>query len=389
MPGHLEKRSDKSWTIIVEAGRDPITKKRKRIKNAFQGTKREAEKEMARLLTEIDSGQYVKPSKLTFDEYLIQWLDDYGKPNLAPSTFDSYRRIINVHIIPALGFIKLDKLQPMHLQHYYNKSLGEGRKDGNGGLSLRTVQYHHRIIREALQHALKWQLIQQNVADFVQAPRPKKAEISLPGLSEIDRLLETARDHHDYSLITTAIFTGMRRAELLGLRWSDISFDSFSLSIRQTLQRLPGQGFIFTDPKSQKSKRQIIIPPALVSVLKDHRKKQLESKLHFDEGYQDFNLVFPRPDGSPEDPSNISHRFKALVDKLSLTGLRFHDLRHLHATLLLAQGVHPKVVQERLGHQTVTLTLDTYSHVIPSLQRDVADKLENLFGHQTGTKNTK
>ncbi|WP_027718778.1 site-specific integrase [Desulfovirgula thermocuniculi] len=378
MPGHLEKRSNKSWTIVVELGRDPVTGKRKRLKKAFRGTKKEAEKELARLLTEIEKGTYVEPTKLTFGEYLLRWLDDYCRPNLAPSTFDSYQRIIKKHIIPALGAIPMAKLQPMHLQSYYSEKLG--------ALAQRTVQYHHRIIREALNHAMKWQLIPRNVADAVQAPRAKRPEISVPGLQEIKQLLEAARDHQDYALICTAIFTGMRRAELLGLKWEDVDTNTGTISVRRTLQRLPETGFIFTEPKSQKSRRQVLIPPVLVEILKEHRRRQLENRMRLGEKYQDHGLVFPRQDGQPEDPSNISHRFKALVDKLGLSGLRFHDLRHLHATILLAQGVHPKVVQERLGHQTVTLTLDTYSHVIPTIQKEVVEKLQDLFGHQTGTK---
>lgn len=378
MPGHLEKRSDKSWTIVIEAGRDPNTGKRKRFKKAFRGTKKEAEKEMTRLLAEIEKGTYIEPTKLTFGEYLFRWIDDYCRPNLAPSTFDSYQRIIKKHIIPALGTIPLAKLQPLHLQGYYSDKLQN--------LSQRTVQYHHRIIREALNHAVKWQLVPRNVADAVQAPRAKRPEISVPGLQEIQRLLEAARAHQDYALICTAIFTGMRRAELLGLRWQDVDTNMGTISIHQTLQRLPGQGFIFTDPKSQKSRRQVLVPPILIEILKEHRCKQLENRMRLGERYQDHGLVFPKQDGQPEDPSNISHRFKALVDRLGLSGLRFHDLRHLHATILLAQGIHPKVVQERLGHQTVTLTLDTYSHVIPTIQKEVVEKLQDLFGHQMGTK---
>ena len=378
MPGHLEKRSDKSWTIVIELGRDPRTGKRKRFKKAFRGTKKEAEKELARLLAEIEKGTYIEPTKLTFGEYLLKWLDDYGRPNLAPSTFDSYQRIIRKHIIPALSTVPLAKLHPLHLQGYYSDKLQN--------LSQRTVQYHHRIIREALNHAVKWQLVSRNVADAVQAPRAKRPEISVPGFQEIQRLLEAARDHQDYALICTAIFTGMRRAELLGLRWQDVDTNMGTISIQQTLQRLPDQGFFYTEPKSQKSRRQVLIPPVLVEIVKEHRRRQLENKVRLGGEYQNHGLVFPKQDGRPEDPSNISHRFKALVDRLGLSGLRFHDLRHLHATILLAQGIHPKVVQERLGHQTVTLTLDTYSHVIPTIQKEVVEKLQDLFGHQTGTK---
>ncbi|SHF60246.1 Phage integrase family protein [Desulfofundulus australicus DSM 11792] len=170
-----------------------------------------------------------------------------------------------------------------------------------------------------MNHAVKWQLIARNVADAVQAPRAKRPGISVPGLQEIQRLLEAARDHQDYALICTAIFTGMRRAELLGLQWENVYTNTGTISIRQTLQRLPGQGFIFTDPKSQKSRRQVLIPSALVEILKEHRRRQLENRMRLGERYQDHNPVFPRADGRPEDPSNMSHRFKILGDRLGLT----------------------------------------------------------------------
>jgi len=227
-------------------------------------------------------------------------------------------------------------------------------------------------------------MIPRNVAEAVQAPKPKRPEISVPPMEDVERLLEAARNNRDYAVICTAIFTGMCLGELVGLKWEDIDLNAKTIAVRRTLQRLTGQGLIFTDPKSQKSRRQIVIPSALTDILREHRKAQRELKLLYWPAYREHDLVFPRPDGSPEGPSNLSNRFKALAARVGLKGLRFHDLRHLHATILLAQGIHPKVVQERLVHQSITLTLDTYSHVIPTLQREAADALEKLFGRQMG-----
>ncbi|MDA8235953.1 MAG: tyrosine-type recombinase/integrase [Clostridia bacterium] len=373
MAGHLQKRSKNSWTIYIEMGRD-TEGKRKRLCRAFKGTKKEAEKEMARLLLEIDSGQYIEPTKLTFGDYLLNWLTDYGKSNLANTTYYSYQKIIEKHIIPEIGGILLQKLQPMHLQKYYSLKLDS--------LSKRTVQYHHRVIREALKHAVQLQAVTRNVADAVAAPKPQRPEINMPSIEKINEFLVAASEHQDWSIIYTTLLTGMRRGEVMGLRWSDVDFKQKVLHVRQTLQRLPKIGFYFAPPKSKKSRRPVVMPEALIEVLKNHRKKQMENMLEMGEHYQDNNLVFCRPDGTPEDPSRLNHRYKDLVDGIGMNGFRFHDLRHLHPTLLMEQHVHPKIVQERLGHQTFIITLDLYTHSIPTMQREAAEKINESLGKQ-------
>lgn len=381
MPGHLEKRHKGSWTIVIDLGRDPLTNKRKRLVRGFKGNKREAEKELARLINEYETGQYIEPSKIKLGQYLLRWLEDYGRPNLAPTTYYSYSKIIEKHIIPVLGNIILNKLQPMHLQQYYSQKLQT--------LSNRTVLYHHRVLKEALSHAVQWQLLSRNVADAVQAPKNKQKDIELPDLKNIDRLLNAAIEHQDYEIILCALFTGMRRGEILGLRWHDVDLKKNMIFVRNTLQRLPDKGLFFTEPKSKKSRRQILMPQFLSNILQNHRKRQLEEKLRLGQLYQDHDLVFPRPDGTPQDPGQLSHRFKDLVDNIGLSGLRFHDLRHFHATLLLAENINPKKVQERLGHQTISLTLDVYSHLIPSMQNEIAQKLDDIYGHRLGTEKRK
>ncbi|GAB6158802.1 site-specific integrase [Desulfotomaculum varum] len=381
MPEHLEKRHKGSWTIVIDLGRDPLTNKRKRLVRGFKGNKREAEKELARLINEYETGQYIKPSKIKLGQYLLRWLEDYGRPNLAPTTYYSYSKIIEKHIIPVLGNIILNKLQPMHLQQYYSQKLQT--------LSNRTVLYHHRVLKEALSHAVQWQLLSRNVADAVQAPKNKQKDIELPDLKNIDRLLNAAIEHRDYEIILCALFTGIRRGEILGLRWHDVDLKKNMIFVRNTLQRLPDKGLFFTEPKSKKSRRQILMPQFLSNILQNHRKRQLEEKLRLGQLYQDHNLVFPRPDGTPQDPGQLSHRFKDLVDNIGLSRLRFHDLRHFHATLLLSENINPKKVQERLGHQTISLTLDVYSHLIPSMQNEIAQKLDDIYGHRLGTEKRK
>lgn len=387
MNGHLEKRYKNSWTIIINAGRDPTTNKRKRIVKSVRGNKKTAEKEMHRLLHELEQGIYIEPSEITLKDYLIRWIDDYGYSNLAPSTLDSYKMIITRHLIPALGAIPLTKLQPMHLQNYYSHALRNGRKDEKGGLSNRTVEYHRRVLREALQHAVKWQILQRNIADAVEPPKRKRTEMMVLDPAGVKKLLTAAKDHKDYNIIFTALYTGMRRGELLALRWQDIDLQARTAKVQQSVQRLPKHGFIFGEPKAG-GRRQIALTTEIEDAFRKIKKQQAKNRLLLGQLYQDYDLIFCKDDGSPFDPSVISHRFGSLVKKVGFPGLRFHDLRHTHATLLLSQGVHPKIVQERLGHRSITLTLDTYSHVLPGLQEEAMKKFNiALQDDQDSTQN--
>ncbi|MEW6047865.1 MAG: tyrosine-type recombinase/integrase [Bacillota bacterium] len=367
-----------NWTIVIDLGRDPATGKRKRLVRGFKGAKREAEQELARLLVEYEQGTQVQPSRMTVAEYLRRWLQDYCSVNLRPRTYQGYRMYVERHLIPNLGQIELGKLLPMHLQSFYSKALREGRLDGKGGLSPRSVQLIHRILHEALDHAVKWQLVPRNVADAVEAPRPRRPEMKALDPAGVRALLKAAEGHPDEVLIHLAIFTGLRRGELLALRWEDVDLERRVLHVRQALTKLQGK-IVFQEPKSHKSRRTVALAPGTVALLRAHKRRQAENRLRLGAEYHDRGLVFCRENGEPLDPSTITHRFAALAKRAGFPGLRFHDLRHTHATLLLAQGVHPKVVQERLGHEDISTTLNTYSHVLPGLQEQAAARLEDLL----------
>ncbi|TCS80341.1 site-specific integrase [Tepidibacillus fermentans] len=377
MKGHVRKRGSK-WVFVIDVGRDEKTGKR--IRKWFSGfnTKKEAEKAMAQKIHELNMGTYVEPSKLTLGDYLYQWLENYAKVNTAPRTYEGYEMIIKKHIIPSLGHITLDNLKPLHIQRYYSDKLSHGRTDGTGGLSAQTVLHHHRVLKEALEQAVKWQLIVRNVADAVEPPRPKKVQMVTLNKQEISKLLETAKDSPFFPIIFTAIYTGMRRGEILGLRWRDINFHNRVISVRQTLQAVKGKGLIFKEPKNGKE-RTVSIPDSLIDLLKKQKIKQNENKLRFGPAYNDFDLVFAQPNGNPFQPSELSRGFNKIIKKAEITPIRFHDLRHTHATLLLEQGVHPKIVSERLGHSSINITLDTYSHVLPNMQEEAANKFDDLI----------
>ena len=395
----IEEIKGKKYKIIIEAGKDPETGNRKRVIRNVTGRKPDAEKLCADIIRELEQGTYIEPKKTTVTAYLKYWLENYAITNLAPSTYASYERIVLSHIIPLLGGVELAKLLPTQIQAYYTKKLTEGRRDKKGGLSARTVQYHHRVLREALQHALKWQMIHRNPADATEPPKPEKPTIYPLTPDELDKLLEAAEGHRDKWLVMFAAYSGMRQGELLAMKWSAVDIESKDdpyAQVQQTVGYINGKGFVFRPiGKSKKSLREITLPEIAVLALKQQKKLQAADKLSTppEEKYEDSGLVFATDRGKPIDPSGLTRRFKALAKKAGFSDTRFHDLRHGFATMMLSQGVHPKVVQEMLGHETISITMDTYSHVIKGMQKEAVQKLnefiKNKNGHQSGTKTQK
>ncbi len=374
MKGHIRKRSKNSWSLVIELERDANGKRRQKW-YTVRGTKRDAERELHRLLTSVYESTYVEPNKLTVAQFLEQWLEGYAKGNVSRETFYRYRGIVRRDLIPALGRLPLSKLQALHIQTYYSNALEAGRKDGKGGLSKKTILQIHRILREALHHAVRWKLLARNPADVVDAPRPQRKEMRALDEKETMQLLNTAQGRRFYYPIMVAVTTGMRRGEILGLRWKDVNLDARSLSVRQCLEQVDGR-FAFKPPKTAKSRRSIALSPITVEALRAHKREQAKERLLLGHAYQNHDLVFPRPDGEPWSPDALTHGLSDIVQGTELEGITFHSLRHSHATQLLRQGVHPKIVSERLGHSTVSITLDIYSHVLPGMQEDAALKVD-------------
>jgi len=376
MKGHIKQRSKGSWTIWVDLGRDLESGKRKQQTMTVHGSKKDAERELRTVLTRIEGGAYVKPAKLTVGEYLEQWLQSYVSSNVGPRTRERYVEIVHAHLIPALGSIPLIALRPQHIQTYYGKALESGRRDGNGGLSAQTVQHHHRVLYEALKHAVKHGTLIRNVAEAVDPPRPEHKEMVTLGPEDVNKLLDAVRDTPYYDLFYTAIYTGLRRSELLALRWSYVDLDLATLSVVETLHQLHNREFVFRQPKSKKGRRLIALSPSLALLLRDHKAKQELDRMLLGKPLLPNDLVFSNPDGSPLQPDGITKAFTRITRSIGLYGVRFHDLRHTHATLMLWQGIHPKIVSERLGHSSIAITLDTYSHVMPGLQEAAAQRFE-------------
>ncbi|HHY39236.1 MAG TPA: site-specific integrase [Clostridia bacterium] len=382
MKGRVVKKSKNTWLILIEAGKDPKTGKRRRIKRTVTGKKEQAEEEMRKLLSDVERGTYVEPSKVSVAEYLQYWLENYCKQNLAPSTFLRYRLSVR-HLLPEIGSIPLHKLHAWHVQECWTRLLEEGAEGGRGPLSTRSVQHDHRVLHEALEHALKWGLIPKNPLDGVECPRYERPEAKFLMPDEVKKLLDAA-DPFMRAFVLTVACTGLRAGEALGLQWKDIDFKENRIFVSRALQKLPGQDYSLREPKTKKSRRAVVIPPELTEVLREHRKRSLEERLQHGPGYEDWGLVFHRPDGRPCNPSVIYRRFKKLVRGAGVTDVNLHGLRHTHSTHLMMLGVPPRVVQERLGHSSVNLTLDTYSHVSSSLQGIASEKIRDLFWGREG-----
>ena len=376
MQGHIRKRSKDSWTVVVALGRDPVTGKRQQLWRSLKGTKREAEALLAQLIHERDTGIDQPVGRLTLADYLIKWLSDYARPSTAPRTYERYSGIVRNHLTPALGSIQLTKLRPQHIQSYYGRALTEARQEGQPPLAARTVLHHHRVLREALAQAVRWQLLARNPADGVEPPKVERRENPTPSPENIDKLLGVAASTPYEALIHLAVMTGLRQGELLGLRWTDINLDSGVLSVSQSAQYVNGVGMTFRPPKTPRSRRPVVLSPVVIDSLRSHRQVQVEGRLELGPVFQDHGLVFCQQDGRPIDPSNFRRSWRKIVEEAKVGHVRFHDLRHAHATQLLMAGVHPKIVSERLGHSTISITMDTYSHVLPGLQEEAVEKLD-------------
>jgi integrase len=273
----------------------------------------------------------------------------------------------------------LSKIRPLHIQDLEARALKKGRKDGTGGLSAQSVLHVHRILAEALNQAVRWRLLAVNPAAAVQPPRPERPELRIPEPAVVERIIKAAEGTGLHMPILLAAATGMRRGEILGLRWRAVDLKKGNLRVIATLQR-NRRGLGFGEPKTQRGRRTIVLPPFAVDVLRRHRKEQAQKRLRLGRVWRDEDLVVTTGVGGPMDPGEVTRGFRRLAREIGVEGVRFHDLRHAYATMLLASGVHPKIASEALGHSTIGITLDTYSHVLPTMQAEAAKAVEQALG---------
>lgn len=326
---------------------------------------------MSGALADLNKGIAPSDDQQTVRVFLERWLEVSARPRVRPSTYTSYEGHIRLHLVPALGRIKLSKLSPQDVQAFMNQKVKEG-------LAPRTVRSIRATLRVALGQAVKWGELPRNVAELADSPRIPHHEIRPFSPEEARQFLEAIKGRRLEALYSVALALGLRRGEALGLHWEDVDLEKGTLSVRFALQRVNGS-LQRVEPKSARSRRTIAIPEFGVKALKDHRARQLEERLLAGAKWKETGLVFTTTIGTPLDPDNINRDFKPLLEAAGLRSQRFHDLRHACASLLLVQGVSPRVVMETLGHSQISLTMNTYSHVIPSLQEEAAKSLNSLL----------
>jgi integrase len=387
MKGHIKQRGERSWSIVIELPRDPITGKRRQQWHTVKGTKRDAEKTLREIQYSLDKGTYVKPNQITVGEWLTSWLQNYVFMNTSPRTLESYSEIVNKHLIPALGMVKLSQLEPQQVQSYYAKMLTKGRTDGKGGLSARSVIYHHRILSKSLSYAVKMGVTVRNIADAVDPPRAARVTMRTLSAIEVNQFLDAARENSHYVFFSTLLFTGLRRGELLALKWRNLDLGKGTLNVVETAYQLRNGEYILKEPKTANSRRSVTLPQSLIELLKGYRADQELYRIQLGVSLNTDDFVFSNPDGSPLSPGSITLAFRRIIKKAGLRHIRVHDLRHTHATLMLSAGVHPKVVSERLGHASISITLDIYSHVLPGLQEAAAEKFDSIFSADVSKNN--
>jgi integrase len=371
--GHVRARGPGSWELKYDVGRDPITGKRQVKFKTVRGNKRDAQRQLRELLGAVDQGRHADPGKMTLGAWLGQWLEE-ARPNVAPKTHERYAEIVQKHLVPTLGAIALAKLAPVHIQRYYAAALASGRLDGKGGLSAQTVRHFDRVLGRALRRARALRLIASNPAEDVERPTVERREMRTLDPEQSAKLLASVSGNRFHPLVFLALATGLRRGELLALRWCDLDLPGRFLRVVQSLEETRA-GLRFKAPKTKRSCRTVALSPAVVELLQEHRVRQLEERLLLGLGRSENDLVFTRIDGAPIAPDTFSGWFAAAAKRAGVQ-ISLHGLRHTHVTDLLRANVHPKIASERVGHSSVAFTLDRYSHAVAGLQEDAALRID-------------
>jgi integrase len=360
-----QRKSDGRWVaaLFLPNGRR---------KFLYAKTHKEAVEKLRAAQRGLDNGLDLDTGRLTVAQYLDKWLSASVQPSVKVKTYEGYESIVRIRVVPRVGRKQLPNVTALDLQDLYAQLAADG-------LANRSIHHTHRCLHRAFVQAMRWNLISRNPCDGVTPPRPMRTEMHVLTPDQADTFLIATRQHPAHALYMLAITTGMRQGELIGLRWQDLDLDSNKLAVRQALQRQRGKGLVFVEPKTARSRRVIQLSQRAITALRAHRDRQAFERRAVGTEWRDLDLVFCDGFGSPLDPSYQTTIFKAALHRAGLPAIRFHDLRHTAATLLLSQGVHVKLVSEMLGHSTITLTLDTYSHLIPAMHGDAAAAMDAIL----------
>jgi integrase len=356
MTGHIRRRGKQSWELKLDIGNDPATGKRRIRYHSFKGTKREASIELARLVSANAKGEYVDPSKLTVSEFVQRWLRDWAEANTSNKTITRYEQLLRKHVCSALGNLPIQKLRASHLQERYAAL-------ARGGLADRTRLHVHRVIHRMLRHATQWGVVHQNVATLVDAPTVAAKEVNALSAADVRAVLERLRGRSLFPIASLALATGMRRGELLGLRWQDVDLDGAKVRVERSLEQTTRGGLVFKAPKTRHGRRAITLPPSSVAELRAHWRAQQEQRLALGLGKApDDAPVFATWDGSVRSPNGFTKEWSLAMSKAGLA-ITFHSLRHTHASTLIAAGLDVLTISRRLGHGSPTITLAVYGHL--------------------------
>jgi integrase len=377
MRGSIRKRGS-TYSYCIDLPPDPVTgKRRQKMKGGFR-TKRECQAALNEAVMALQTGTYVAASRRTVRSFLLdEWLPDRAPPKLRATTYANYETQIRTHVLPALGSVELQRLSPAQLNAFYRALLADGRRDGQG-LAPKTVKNIHAIVHRALRDAVRWGYVARNVADAVDPPRGRSPEMRVWTPQQLRAFLAHVRTDRLYAVWLLVATTGMRRGELAGLRWVDVDLAAGRVSPRQP-RVVVNYAVEVSEPKTAKGRRVLALDAVTVAALREHQARQAAERATVGAGWQDTGLVFTRPDGAPIHPDLISDWFERLARAAGLPKIRLHDVRHSYASAALAAGIPAKVVGERLGHATIQITLDTYSHVLPGLDAQAAETVARLI----------
>ncbi|GIP40791.1 site-specific integrase [Paenibacillus sp. J31TS4] len=362
MKGYFRKRGDK-WSFTLDIGRDPITNKRKQKTASGFATKKEAQKACAELITEIERGNGTAVmAKDTVGEFMLNFLENTVQQNVAQNTYEGQLAYAKNHIIPHIGHIKLNKLTPMDIQKMYKALTDQGFSAGH-------IQNIGNLVTKTIRTAVEWGYMSKDVAAVAKKPSYKQPKMKVWTMEEAQRFLDATKECRYHVVYMLALSTGMRKGEILGLQWDHIDFKNRNIHVQQTIVYAGNQLYL-KPPKTEGSKRTISIPEQVVKYLRSYKMKQVPNSLNLVVTGSKMELLYP---------SALDKHYDHDIALADVPRIRFHDMRHTHATTLLQLGENPKVVQERLGHASINVTLNTYSHVLPNMQKSAAEKLDSAF----------
>jgi len=378
MAGHIRRRGERSWELKFDIGANPLTGSRRIRYTSFKGSKREAEIELARLISENAAGGGIEPSKTTVAEFLDRWDRDWAGNNLEGQTLQRYRELIALYIKPHLGSIRVQKLRPVHLNELYAKLMREGGKGGKT-LSARTVGHAHRLLHRVLGHAASWGIVAQNAATVVNPPKVSETEIRILSEDEIGSVLQHLNGRTLRPIVSFLLGTGCRRGEALALRWKDVDWSTSRVRIERSLEQTKKGGLRFKSPKTKNSRRNISISPWLIAELRAHRARQQERRIALGMGKApEDSLVFTRWDGSARAPHWLTQKFRLAMKDLKID-CTLHALRHTHVSQLIAAGMDVLTISRRIGHASAAITLQVNGHLFANTDEKAAEILEKVF----------